>query len=69
RGRVQLGIIDARSTLMEKIDALRRLVEELSGPESVILSTNTTLEFLPESVAYKKLRLLGRLKRGLESAR
>ncbi|MBO8175522.1 MAG: 5-methyltetrahydropteroyltriglutamate--homocysteine methyltransferase [Thermococcus sp.] len=61
-GEVGLGVINARETKMERTDRIRDRLLKLSGNFSRIYVTpNTLLDFLPESVAWRKLRLLGRL--------
>ena len=63
---IQLGILDARTTLLEKADLLsekvRSILKRLVDVESVLISTNTTLEFLPGKIAFKKLKVLHRIK-------
>jgi 5-methyltetrahydropteroyltriglutamate--homocysteine methyltransferase len=60
---IRLGIVDSRNTKMEKIDDLISLVFKLEdkGIHIEYLSFNTMAEFLPEVVAYKKVKLLKRV--------
>lgn len=62
--RVDLGLVDARNTLMESVEHATQIVRHAIAlkPKELYLSNNTTLDFLPESVAFEKVRLLGRLK-------
>ncbi len=61
-GEIGLGVVNARETKMERADRIRDRLLKLSGNFSIIYVTpNTLLDFLPESVAWRKLRLLGRL--------
>jgi 5-methyltetrahydropteroyltriglutamate--homocysteine methyltransferase len=62
------GIVDGRNTKMENPDLLRQKVEKIAdcGPNTVYLSTNTGLEFLPEFKAYEKMTLLSKLKKVLK---
>ncbi|AAL81392.1 5-methyltetrahydropteroyltriglutamate--homocysteine methyltransferase [Pyrococcus furiosus DSM 3638] len=61
-GEIGLGIVDARTTKMERADRLRDKIRKyLAKFETIYVTPNTLLDFLPESVAWKKLRLLGRL--------
>ncbi len=61
-GEVGLGVVNARETKMERSDRIRDKLLKLSGNFSRIYVTpNTLLDFLPESVAWRKLKLLGRL--------
>ncbi|WP_457754072.1 5-methyltetrahydropteroyltriglutamate--homocysteine methyltransferase [Thermococcus sp.] len=61
-GEVGLGVVNARETKMERSDRIRDKLLKLSGKFSRIYVTpNTLLDFLPESVAWRKLKLLGRL--------
>ncbi|WP_048146726.1 uroporphyrinogen decarboxylase/cobalamine-independent methonine synthase family protein [Pyrococcus abyssi] len=64
-GEVGLGIVNARETKMERADRLRDKLRKYVREFDVIYVTpNTLLDFLPESVAWRKLRLLGRLAGG-----
>ncbi|MDK2869127.1 MAG: 5-methyltetrahydropteroyltriglutamate--homocysteine methyltransferase [Pyrococcus sp.] len=61
-GEIGLGIVDARTTKMERADRLRdKIRKHLAKFETIYVTPNTLLDFLPESVAWKKLRLLGKL--------
>ncbi|AFK22484.1 5-methyltetrahydropteroyltriglutamate--homocysteine methyltransferase [Pyrococcus sp. ST04] len=61
-GEIGLGIIDARETKMERTDRLKdKLRKYLAKFDHVYVTPNTLLDFLPESVAWRKLKLLGRL--------
>ncbi|MDV3103236.1 uroporphyrinogen decarboxylase/cobalamine-independent methonine synthase family protein [Thermococcus waiotapuensis] len=61
-GRLGLGVIDARETKMERRDRLiDKLRPYLRRWGELYVTPNTLLDFLPESVAWKKLKLLGRL--------
>jgi len=61
---VGVGLINSRNTKMEKIAYIREYVatleKTLSNIEDLYLTHNTNLEFLPEKVAYKKIRLLSK---------
>jgi 5-methyltetrahydropteroyltriglutamate--homocysteine methyltransferase len=60
---IRLGIVDSRNTKMEKIDDLISLVFKLEdkGIHIEYLSFNSMTEFLPEVIAYKKVKLLKRV--------
>ncbi|MCC6010016.1 MAG: hypothetical protein LM588_03360 [Fervidicoccaceae archaeon] len=60
---IRLGIVDSRNTKMEKIDDLISLVFKLEdkGIHIKYLSFNSMTEFLPEVIAYKKIKLLKRV--------
>ncbi|NJE61744.1 5-methyltetrahydropteroyltriglutamate--homocysteine methyltransferase [Thermococcus sp. 21S7] len=61
-GRLGLGIVNARGTKMERRDRLAdRLRPFLRRYGELYVTPNTLLDFLPESVAWRKLKLLGRL--------
>ncbi|WP_227738499.1 5-methyltetrahydropteroyltriglutamate--homocysteine methyltransferase [Thermococcus paralvinellae] len=61
-GGIGLGVVNARETKMERADRIRDRLLKFSGNFSRIYVTpSTLLDFLPESVAWRKLRLLGRL--------
>lgn len=60
---VRLGIVDSRNTKLESVDETRNLVSMLLKRDVNVefLSFNTMTEFLPEVVAFKKVRILGKL--------
>ncbi|AEC52406.1 5-methyltetrahydropteroyltriglutamate--homocysteine methyltransferase [Pyrococcus sp. NA2] len=61
-GEVGLGIVNARETKMERADRLRdKLRKYMNRFEKIYVTPNTLLDFLPESVAWRKLKLLGKL--------
>lgn len=65
--RLQAGVVDARNTRMEDPSAIQgRLSTIVDRLEQVIVSSNTTLEFLPEVIAHRKARLMNRIKKMLE---
>ena len=64
---VQLGVVDSRNTRMESIEDVVHTIKSIGEFDRVYLSTNTFLEFLPEKIAYKKMRLLGKIKKRLEA--
>ncbi|AIU69841.1 5-methyltetrahydropteroyltriglutamate--homocysteine methyltransferase [Thermococcus eurythermalis] len=62
QGRPALGIVDARKTKMERRDRLvDKLKPFLRRYRELYVTPNTLLDFLPESVAWRKLKLLGKL--------
>lgn len=65
--RVMLGAIDSRNTLMEKPRELSKLVRSVAraGTEEVYVGNNAPMDFIPEVVAAKKLRRLGRVISGI----
>jgi 5-methyltetrahydropteroyltriglutamate--homocysteine methyltransferase len=67
--RLDLGVVDARNTLLEDLEEARRLVSHVLrlSPEAVYVSNNASLDFLPEAVAFDKVRLIGRLKLAVNS--
>jgi len=61
-GELGLGVVDARETKMERKDRLQDKLRPYLGKHSRIYVTpSTLLDFLPESVAWRKLKLLGKL--------
>ena len=59
--KVQAGIVDARNTMLEDQDDLRRTIEELAeqvGAERLAVSPSAGLEFLPREKARAKLHRL-----------
>ncbi len=66
--RVMLGAVDSRNTLMEKpkeLSKLAKAVARVSGVEEVYVGNNAPMDFIPEVVAARKLRRLGRVISGL----
>ncbi len=65
--RLGLGAVDARNTKMERCKSLVSLAKIAAdgGADEVFVTNNTLLDFLPEPVARRKVRLLGRAKRRL----
>ena len=61
--RVMLGYVDARNTKLEEGKKFRSAVKALirAGAEEVYVGNNAPMDFLPEPVAAKKVRRLGRL--------
>ena len=63
------GCIDGRNSLLESPDRLKTIIrttEEKLQPRGIYISPNCDLEFLPQSVAEKKLRLLSETRRLLD---
>jgi len=61
-GEVGIGIVNSRETRLEDVKRLREILSSLSNRFSTIYITpNTLLDFLPESVAFRKLQLLKKL--------
>ncbi|HYB83892.1 MAG TPA: hypothetical protein VED86_01070 [archaeon] len=63
------GCIDGRNSLLESPDRLKAILhkaQEQLHPRDLYLMPNCDLEFLPRSVAEKKLHLLGETKRLLD---
>lgn len=58
------GILDGRNSLLENKFALKKFIElavKRLNPPILYLSNNSDMEFLPETVASKKLHILGDL--------
>ncbi len=63
---IQAGVIDARNTKLEDPQETAKTLKQLADKvDAIIISSNTTLEFLPETVAHRKTRLLARIKNKL----
>jgi 5-methyltetrahydropteroyltriglutamate--homocysteine methyltransferase len=64
RTGIMAGVLDGRASPVEPIEGtmsfLRRLVDTLDPP-SVLLSSNSELEFLPRDLAAQKVRRLGEI--------
>ena len=62
---IGLGVIDSRNTKIEKTREIRELIERLESylkdTEHIYVTHNTNLEFLPEKVALRKIKLISRL--------
>ncbi len=62
RGELGIGVVNARETKMERRDRLVDRIKPLLRKHGKLYVTpNTLLDFLPESVAWRKLKLLGKL--------
>ena len=58
------GVIDSQNTLVENKDEIERFTEQLleqARPQSLYLTHNCDLEFVPQTVANRKVELLGEL--------
>lgn len=63
------GVVDARTTYLEEVDALASRVEGLAdrtGSKSITLAPSADLRFIPRVSADQKLQLLGSLKGRLQ---
>ena len=70
--KLMAGVIDARNTKMETEEELSNMIRELSeiiSLDQVLLAPNHSLEFLPRSVARKKLSLLAKAARQSQEAK
>jgi 5-methyltetrahydropteroyltriglutamate--homocysteine methyltransferase len=59
--KIGCGCIDGRNSLLESPATLKNLIEKVSGdlsPPAIYVTPNCDLEFLPHSIAVKKLHLL-----------
>jgi len=59
------GCIDGRNSLLESAEDLKKLIgriEEAVEPKSIFLCPNCDLEFLPQTIAEKKVRILSEAK-------
>lgn len=66
--KLQAGIVNARNTKLESVDALTRTIEELTtttGAERLRLAPSAGLEFLPREKARAKLERLAEVARGV----
>ena len=61
------GVIDARSSALERRDEIGRFVDELVSrePDGIYLTPNSDLQFVPEPIAREKLARLGQASMGL----
>ncbi|MEM0068118.1 MAG: hypothetical protein QXP62_02350 [Saccharolobus sp.] len=61
--KVYLGLLDARNTKMERISTIHRVINSSMKRKAidVLIGNNTILDFIPEIVAVKKLKLLKKL--------
>jgi len=65
--RVMLGVLNARNTLMERPESVRRAVFKALdyGAKEIYVGNNAPLDFIPEVIASKKLRRLSKIVRKL----
>jgi 5-methyltetrahydropteroyltriglutamate--homocysteine methyltransferase len=63
--RVYLGVLDSRTTKMERVSSIKRMASRFSakGASDVIVGFNSFTDFIPEIVASRKVRLLGKVKK------
>ncbi|MEM3351531.1 MAG: hypothetical protein QW799_01770 [Saccharolobus sp.] len=61
--KVYLGLLNARNTKMERISTIHRVINSSMKRNAidVLIGNNTILDFIPEIVAVKKLKLLKKL--------
>lgn len=64
------GVVDARSSALEDVEAITRFVEEIiqRKPAGLSLIPNGDLQFVPEKIAREKLVRLGRARRAVGEA-
>jgi len=58
------GVLDSQNILIEEKDKIERFIGQISEqvrPQSLYLTHNADLEFVPEAIANQKLKLLGEL--------
>ncbi len=55
-----VGLVDSRNTKMERVSILKSLVKEIikMKPKEFFITPSSMMDFIPESVAFKKLRVL-----------
>lgn len=56
------GCVDARSSLLESPEAVSHFIDKVReklSPKAIYITTNTDLDFVPERIAQKKVRLIG----------
>lgn len=61
--KVYLGILNARNTKMERLSTIIRVFKSVKerGASDIIIGNDTLLDFIPEIIAIKKLKLLKKL--------
>lgn len=65
---ISAGVIEGRNSLIEENQNLIKFVESLinhTGVDSLYITNNSDLELLPETVAAKKIQVLGRVQAAL----
>lgn len=63
-GTLSLGIVDARNTKLEKVRQLKTIIEKFREKvDKIYIAPNTFMEFIPERIAYRKVRILSNLSR------
>lgn len=57
-----IGLIDSRNTRMERVKVLRSIIKDIikMDPKNLYITPSSMMDFIPESVAFKKLRVLSR---------
>jgi 5-methyltetrahydropteroyltriglutamate--homocysteine methyltransferase len=61
--RVFLGVLDTRNTKIERVSTIRRVVEKAreKGASEVLIGNAAPMDFIPEAVVIKKLKLLKKI--------
>lgn len=63
-GRIALGIVDGRNSLIEDLEILVRKIDKYLDkrePETVYITPSCELEFLPKDIANEKVKLISRI--------
>ncbi len=57
------GVLNTRTTKMEKVSSINKVVHNISehGAKEVILSNSSLMDFIPEMIAVKKMKLLNKV--------
>jgi 5-methyltetrahydropteroyltriglutamate--homocysteine methyltransferase len=57
-----IGLIDSRNTKMERVKILRSIIKDIikMNPKNLFITPSSMMDFIPESVAFKKLRILSK---------
>ncbi|MUN28292.1 hypothetical protein [Sulfuracidifex metallicus] len=61
--RLIAGVLNTRNTKMEKVSSINKVVNNLAkhGAKEVILSNSSLMDFIPEIIAIKKIKLLNKV--------
>lgn len=61
---IAIGVVNSRNTLIERASEIKRLVKKLFdlGIKELWITPNAMMDFIPVNIAFKKLRVLGKVR-------
>ncbi|WP_084739586.1 hypothetical protein [Sulfuracidifex tepidarius] len=61
--RLIAGVLNTRTTKLEKVSSINKVLSNISehGAKEVVLSNSSLMDFIPEMIAVKKIKLLNKV--------